>query len=253
MRTTIITGAGAGIGRALADLLRSRGEQVVGIDLKDADCTADLSKEEERSRVVAHILATQARIDAVVTCAGISPPATGDQIISVNYFGSVRLLEGLLPRLQEADAPRAVVISSVASLYTPGDELVNACLADDEAGGRAIAANDASLAYRSSKRAMTQWVRRTAATPQWGGRGVLLNGISPGMVLSRMGQAALATPEGRENIARNVPTAVRDYADPADIAPTLAFLASADNRFMVGQVPFVDGGADVLLRGDQPL
>jgi NAD(P)-dependent dehydrogenase (short-subunit alcohol dehydrogenase family) len=41
-----------------------------------------------------------------------------------------------------------------------------------------------------------------------------------------------------------------DVANADDIAPPLAFLASTDNRYMVGQVPYCDGGKDALLRGD---
>lgn len=59
----------------------------------------------------------------------------------------------------------------------------------------------------------------------------------------------LDTEEGRAILARSVPRAVPDAAEPVDIALLLAFLAGPDNRYMVGQVPFVDGGTEVILRG----
>ena len=66
-----------------------------------------------------------------------------------------------------------------------------------------------------------------------------------------MTEPLLATEQGRDLLARAVPRAVQRIADPVDIALLLAFLASPDNRYMVGQVPFCDGGKDVLLRGDE--
>ncbi len=85
---------------------------------------------------------------------------------------------------------------------------------------------------------------------QWAGARILLNGVAPGTVRTPMTASLLSNEEGRAILAQATPCAMPDYADPQDIAPLLAFLASADNRYMVGQIPFVDGGSDVLLRGD---
>ncbi len=79
---------------------------------------------------------------------------------------------------------------------------------------------------------------------------MLLNGVAPGVVKTPMVAPLLETAEGREALAAGVPTAVHDYATAEQIVPLLAFLASPANGYMVGQVPFVDGGADVLLRGE---
>jgi len=43
MRTTVVTGAGSGIGKALAGVLAGRGERVIGVDIRDAEVIADLS------------------------------------------------------------------------------------------------------------------------------------------------------------------------------------------------------------------
>ena len=60
----------------------------------------------------------------------------------------------------------------------------------------------------------------------------------------------LQSDEGRAVLAKAVPRAVDDAAEAEDIALLLAFLASPDNRYLVGQVPFCDGGTDVIMRGD---
>ena len=60
----------------------------------------------------------------------------------------------------------------------------------------------------------------------------------------------LETAEGRAVLAQAVPRAVANAAEPEDLALVLAFLASPDNRYLVGQVPVCDGGTDVLMRGD---
>jgi NAD(P)-dependent dehydrogenase (short-subunit alcohol dehydrogenase family) len=131
-------------------------------------------------------------------------------------------------------------------------ELVELCLAGDElrALGRA---DHVAEAYASSKRALTRWIRRTAAAPGWAPAGVLLNGVAPGLVRTPMTEPLLATDEGRAMLAASAPFAVREAASADDVAPLLAFLASPDNRYMVGQVPFCDGGKDVLLRGERVL
>ena len=60
----------------------------------------------------------------------------------------------------------------------------------------------------------------------------------------------LQTEEGRARLQSSAPFATPQPAQAADIAPLLAFLASDENRYMVGQVVFCDGGKDVLLRGE---
>jgi NAD(P)-dependent dehydrogenase (short-subunit alcohol dehydrogenase family) len=146
-----------------------------------------------------------------------------------------------------------VVISSLPSLHPVDADLVALCLAGDEARSRQRGAAIGEQSYASSKRALTQWVRRTAVQPGWADRGVLLNGIAPGIVNTPMVSPLLATAEGRTMLAQGVPRAVSDFAEAMDVALLLAFLASEHNRYLVGQVPFCDGGSDVLLRGEEPL
>jgi NAD(P)-dependent dehydrogenase (short-subunit alcohol dehydrogenase family) len=252
-RTLVITGSASGIGAALCRYLIERGHNVIGVDLRNADLIADLADPAQRASLADRIGQLCPALDGVVACAGVSPPMNPATVVSVNYFGVADLLARLLPLLHRSRAPRAAAICSSASLLPVDDALVERCLAGDEAGARARATAVGELCYSSSKRALTRWIRRTSTGADWAGRGVLLNGISPGGVKTPMTAPLLATAEGRELLAQSVPLAMQDYAEPEDLAPLLAFLSGPDNRYLVGQVPFVDGGTDVLLRGEEPL
>ena len=252
-RTTLITGAASGMGAALARHLTANGERVISVDLNNAEVCANLAVAAERAEVVTRVQKIAPSIDAVVACAGVSPPVPGAPLVSVNYFGVADLLPRLLPLLHRGSQPRVVVISSLASLHPVDARLVELCLQGDESAAREQAAKIGAQSYASSKRAVTQWIRRTAVLPGWADAGVLLNGVAPGVVKTPMVAPLLETAEGREALAAGVPTAVRDYASAEQFVPLLAFLASPANCYMVGQVPFADSGADVLLRGESAL
>jgi NAD(P)-dependent dehydrogenase (short-subunit alcohol dehydrogenase family) len=257
-RTSVITGARSGIGRATAELLRSRGETVLGIDLSGCEIDADLSNADGRNRALAEVQKhCPDRIDSLILCAGLSS-SDGAAVVSVNYFGTVAIAEGLRPQLAQGHKPRAVIVSSSATILPTDDSIVALCLAGDEAKAREAATSASrdqavsrqGLIYSASKVAVSRWIRRTALLPEWAGDGILLNGVSPGLVRTPMTIPLLASEEGRALLAKAVPRAVAEPAEPEDIALLLAFLAGADNRYLVGQVLYCDGGTDVLMRGD---
>ncbi|MDZ7673505.1 MAG: SDR family oxidoreductase [Acidimicrobiales bacterium] len=249
MRTCVVTGSASGIGAATADRLRGAGHRVVGVDLHDADVTADLSDLAGRTAMVDAIAdATGGVVDAVVACAGVM--AEAPIAISVNYFGAVATLDGLRPLLARSDAPRAVTVSSIASLMASDPATVEACLAgDEEAACRHIAAAP-TIAYMTSKAALARWVRRTAPTPEWAGEGIPLNAIAPGTVETPMTAELLSAPGGLEMTDTAVPMPCNGHARAQDLAPLLEFLVSPDNSHVTGQVVFIDGGAEAITRGD---
>ncbi|AVH22624.1 SDR family oxidoreductase [Nocardia cyriacigeorgica] len=254
-RTFLITGSASGIGAATSDYLRDQGIRVIGADLRGADITVDLATEAGRGELVERAREiSDGRLDGVIACAGIAlfDPLT----IQVNYFGAVATLAGLRPLLAEGTDPRAVVISSVASLHPTDTETVDAALAGDEqaavtAARAAIERGDGAQIYASSKAAIARWVRRTAITPDWAGAGIALNAIAPGTIVTPMIQPMLDTEEGRRAIDGAVPMPLHGHARPEQIAPLLGFLTSPANSHITGQVVFVDGGADAVLRGEQ--
>lgn len=255
-RTYVITGSSSGIGRATADLLRERGERVIGVDLHDADVNVDLTTVEGRTDLVTRVgELSGGRIDAIVANAGLAAPIA--KTVAVNFFGAVATLEGLRPLLAGSPAPRAVATASMASLFPPDDELLDALLALDEkaalhrgaelesAGGDA-----ANLIYGTSKRALARWIRRSAATAEWAGAGIPLNGIAPGVVETPMTAAFTGSAEARAAILQQVPMPLGGIFEPRAVAHLLAWLTSEENGHLCGQIVFIDGGSDVVIRGD---
>lgn len=254
-RTSVVTGAASGIGKATKELLESRGERVIGVDLHDADVTVDLTTAEGRANLVSGVAALTDTVDAVFAIAGLAHPIPAT--VSVNYFGMVATLEGLRPMLAASPAPRAVGVASMASLMPVDDELVAAMTAGDEASALSRAevlaqdpATTGQLIYSSTKKAFAQWVRRTAPTDAWAGASIPLNAVAPGIIATPMTADMIATAEAREQLLQMVPMPLNGIAEPIVVARLLAWLAGEENSHLCGQVVFVDGGSDVVIRGD---
>lgn len=253
MRTYVVTGAASGIGKATKELLEERGHQVVGVDLKGSDIAADLSTEEGRAGLADAVRAAAPDgIDAIVAVAGVA--LFTSLTVKVNYFGAVASLETLRPLLAGSDAPRAVVVSSFSSLQDNDAELVTLMESGDEAAS--VARADAlaeqevgHLIYASTKRAISEWVRTQSVTPEWAGAGIPLNAVGPGVILTPMTAPLMDTQEGRDRLAQIVPMPLGGPAEPLVIAKALAWLTSEENTHMAGQTVYVDGGADVAIRG----
>lgn len=255
-RTYVVTGSASGIGACTAGILRDRGDRVIGVDLKDADVEADLSTAEGRRHAVAEVgELAENTIDAIIACAGISAPIP--KTVSVNYFGVVELLEGLLPALRRSEAPRVAVVSSMASLQPNDPSLVDALLEGDEDRALAIAESHLSedpmtgyVSYPASKRALSRWVRRASVSEAWAGSGIPVNAIAPGTVLTPMTKELLSDPKQVEFVDQQVPMPLNYHQPPESVANALIWLTSPENTHMAGQTIYVDGGAEVSLRGD---
>jgi len=255
-RTYVITGAASGIGKATAELLTARGERVIGVDIHDADVTVDLSTPAGRADMVARVTdLSGGRIDAIIANAGLATPTA--TTVAVNYFGTVATLTGLRPLLADSSAPRAVATTSMASLFPPDDALLAALTAGDETAALARGAeleaaggDAANLIYGTTKRALALWIRRNAPTADWAGAGIPLNAIAPGVVETPMTAAFTGTPEARQAILTMVPMPLNGIFEPRDVAYLLAWLTSEENAHLCGQVVFIDGGSDAVIRGD---
>ena len=253
MPVIAISGSASGIGNALRTHLEGAGAQVLGIDLRDAEVTADLATSAGRAEAVAAVRARSAgTLDGLVTCAGVGPQVSDwPLIVSLDYFGSHALLAGLRDLLA-AGRGSAVAVSSNSSTISPVDAaIVEACLAGDETRARErAAALSGQHAYASAKLAIARFVRREAPQATWAGSGVRLNAVAPGAVATPLLAAGLEDPLYGPAI-RGFPIPLGGFGHPEQIAAAIAFLLGPESGFCCGSVLFADGGSDALLRPDQ--
>ena len=266
-RTYVVTGAASGVGAATARSLRAQGGQVIACDLHDADVIADLATADGRAALVDGVTKLAGgKIDAIVANAGGGPPETS---LSLNFFGAVATLEGLRPLLEASAAPRAVAVSSVASLKPPPAPLVDACLSMGEPAAIRVArafAEDMIASQRDSsappegaqiplalygaaKHALQRWCRAAAATPEWAGAGICLNVVALGFFDTPAAAYVLSDPKARAAMQRLAPLRGAFPGRPEEAAAMLAWCVSAENSQMTGQILFVDGGIECLARG----
>lgn len=255
-RTYVVTGAASGIGKATADLLTGQGHRVIGTDIRDADIVADLSTVSGREQLVQEVTRVSGgSIDAIVAVAGLSAPTAAT--VAVNYYGAIATLEGLRPLLVNSPNPRAVAVSSMAAIFPPDDALLNELLDGTEANALTRAAEleaggppaDGSI-YGTSKQALSRWVRRQAPTEAWAGASIPLNVVSPGVVYTPMTAAITNDPAASAQVAAMVPMPLNGFFEPEGVATLLAWLTSEENAHLCGQIIYIDGGSDAVLRGD---
>ena len=254
-RTVVVTGSASGMGAATKARLEADGQRVIGVDLRDADVVADLGTEAGRSAAIDAVTErADGVIDGLVTWAGVAglTKTAGSLLASVNYFGSVALLDGLRPLLARGDRPAAVAISSNSTTCQPGIpmDVIERCLDGDEPGARVAAdAAGAMATYPATKTAIAWWVRRHATTDEWAGAGITLNVVAPGAVETPL----LQSTREDETIGKFIdlfPVPVGRKGEPDELAAFVQFLLGADARFFCGSVVFVDGGSDAQLRAD---
>jgi NAD(P)-dependent dehydrogenase (short-subunit alcohol dehydrogenase family) len=229
---TLVTGAAGGIGAAVVARLAGEGARVAAADLPgvaerseraaEAVLEADVTDEADAARLVADVRSALGGLDALVLAAGVHwvgpthemPVAEFDRVLAVSVRGTFLCLRAALPGLVEQGAGRIVTFGSTAALVgAPG-----------------------LTAYSAAKGAVLNMTRSVAA--EYAGRGIRANCICPGATdtpLLRRLQAERPDPEARAH-------PIGRYAEPAEIAATVAFLLSDDASYVVGSALVADGG-----------
>jgi len=257
MTTIVVTGSASGIGAAIRKRFERSGCTVIGIDIRDAEITMDLSTHAGRGVAISRVKQHCDAIDHFVACAGLATYARPPSLIaSVNYFGTVELLDGLLKLLQRGKNPAAVVMLSNSAQWVQIEETsyFQALLHNDEAEAAKIidavpnAFMAASLAYVGSKLALGRAIRQRTAT--WGNAGVRLNGVAPGNTKTPMLQKILDDSNTRDGVL-NMEIPLGRLAEPDEVASLVAFLCSPEASYIHGSIFYIDGGVDAQIRPDR--
>lgn len=237
-RWAVVTGAGTGIGSVIVRHAIKAGYRVAAWDVDPAGVGAlasELGDECVASVVdVADEDSVRAAIDAL-------PEAPS---LVVNNAGVVRF--GPLLTLPAADWRLALDVNLT------GTFLVSRCAAGRmiEAGGGAIvniasingiAASPNAGAYTASKAGVIMLTQHMAL--EWGGDGVRVNAVAPGLINAGMSEAINADPEARRLRQGRVPLGRLGTAE--DVADTVLFLGSDKATYLTGQTLAVDGGITV--------
>tara|TARA_R110001592_G_scaffold363372_1_gene686095 strand:- start:215613 stop:216374 length:762 start_codon:yes stop_codon:yes gene_type:complete len=247
-----MTGGATGIGAAIKLRLREEGNEVIVVDIKDADIVADLSSKDGRETAIAALRdAAAGGLDGLVTCAGLGANVPNHPLITqVNYFGTVELIEGLKDLLV-VKRGAVVLISSNSAPMNNSPEFVDLLLAGDEQ--KAVSLSETIAAqevYSGTKKAVAQWMRSHAV--EYAAAGVRMNAIAPGYTQTPMTEQVEKDPRygsAIKEFMNSIP--VGFPGKPEDQAAATSFLLSSEARFICGSVLFVDGGHDALFRPNQ--
>jgi NAD(P)-dependent dehydrogenase (short-subunit alcohol dehydrogenase family) len=196
----LITGAGAGIGQALAERFRSDGAVVAGCDLHEQmdGCTAvcdlarpcDVTDAAEVERFVAEVVDAYGRIDALIANAGIGRRGRIDEVpwedvegvVRVNLFGVLHSIRAVLPVMKEQGRGRIVSLVSRNAELCPGG----------------------LIGYNASKAAVIATTRTLAH--ELDGTDVLANNLIPGPALTSLNPAGTRDPDSCYPTARMLVT-----------------------------------------------
>ncbi|HKK29335.1 MAG TPA: glucose 1-dehydrogenase [Alphaproteobacteria bacterium] len=236
-KTVIITGAGSGIGYALAERCLQEGAQVVAVDREAAGMealatpfklTGDVRNPELAARAVALAKSDTGRLDGLVTSAGISRSGVPidkiteddwDDVYSINVKATWLWLVASLPALRGQGGGSVVTVASQLAF-----------------GGGAM-----NAAYIASKGAIVSFTKTAAL--ELAPDNIRVNAVAPGATdtaLFRAGMTRNPDPEAREK-SRNR-HALKRFGEVHEIASGMLYLLSDEASFTTGHTLLIDGG-----------
>ena len=221
--TAVVAGGGSGIGSAVVNRLREAGDDVVSWDLVGGDITCDISDSDSIAAAIERTIAAAGTPDRFITCAGVGAsgllldqePEQWRRVLDVNLTGTWLVMRAAARAMIDAGTGGSIVaVSSISGT-----------LADRDMG-----------AYCVSKAGIDMLIRVAAA--EWGGHGIRVNAVGPGVTRTPM----LARPEQLPGWVEGLTerTALGRLGEADDIAEVI--VALVDLTWVTGQTLFADGG-----------
>lgn len=239
-KVALVTGASKGIGAAIARRLAADGMKVVVNYAQDREgaervvsdivaaggqalaVQADVTKEEQVEALFATIATTYQGLDVLINNAGVYGYAPLEELTPAEYHRQSEInVLGLLLTSQAA----------AAALGERGGSIVNI------SSGISIMPLPGSAVYASTKGAVDAITRSLAK--ELGPRGIRVNAVSPGPIMTEKAHDLLNTDLGRAMIAQ---TPLGRIGEPEEVADVASFFASNESRWVTGQVLQVSGG-----------
>lgn len=242
-KNAIVTGASRGIGRAIALKLAELGcnlvlnyrsdvnsvqevvKEIEAMGVKALVVQGDVSSFEEAKKIVDAAKENLGSIDILVNNAGITKDTLimrmkeedFDKVIEVNLKGAFNCIRHAVPIMIKQKSGRIINISSVVGL----------------------SGNAGQVNYAAAKAGIIGITKSVAK--EIASRGITVNAVAPGFIETDMTE--VLGDKVKENIKASIP--LNRLGEPADIANTVAFLASDMSTYITGQVISVDGGMHI--------
>jgi 3-oxoacyl-[acyl-carrier protein] reductase len=239
-QAAIVTGAGRGIGHAIALRLASEGARIASVSRSEANAkrtadeinaayadaakayAVDVSDHAAVQKLGAQILEDFGKIDILVNNAGVTRDGLSmrmsiedwDTVINTNLRGAFNFCQAIMRGMIKQRSGRIINTSSVIGLI-------------GNAGQTNYAASKAGLI------GLTKSLARELAS-----RNITVNAVAPGFIVTDMTNAL--SDEIQKNIISRIP--LGRVGEPEDVANAVAFLASAQASYITGEVLCVDGG-----------
>jgi len=238
-QVAVITGAGRGIGQAIALKLAAEGAAIAAVDLKPEFTAETVEKAQALGRrawgygvdvanaagveeTAARILADAGKVDILVNNAGITKDtllmrmseADWDAVLDINLKGTFLFTKAFCRALLKQRSGRIINIASIIGLI----------------------GNAGQCNYGASKAGVIGFTK--SAAREFASRGVTVNAIAPGFIQTRMTEGL--PEEVKQAMLKQIPLAC--FGQPEDVANAVLFFAGPQARYVTGQVLAVDGG-----------
>ncbi|MDQ6671626.1 MAG: SDR family oxidoreductase [Chloroflexota bacterium] len=240
-KVAIVTGAGRGNGRAIAQVFGAAGARVLSVDKDVAAASrtaesvtaaggtasgfeADVSRQADNEAMASAAVERFGRLDILCANAGVYPPAPiedlteelWDRVLGINLKSVLFGVQASLPHLKAQGGGRIVVTSSITGTHVAVPGLSH---------------------YGATKGGIEGFIRTAAL--ELAPHKITANTVQPGTVLTE-GVRELMRPEEIEALAEAIP--LKRLAHPEDVAHAMLFLASDEAGYITGQSIVVDGG-----------